>query len=48
MRKRIVATRRRRTYGTRLRSEHRVVPVGHGMRPTYGARTRRMLTRLFR
>jgi hypothetical protein len=40
--------RRQLLYGTRLRPEHRVVPVGHGARPTYGTRVRRMLTRLYR
>lgn len=37
-----------RAYGQRLGAEHRVVRVGHGLRPTYSRRMRRMLNRLFR
>lgn len=48
MTKRVTPTRRRRLYGTRLRAEHRAIPVGHGVRPTYNTRMRRLLARLFR
>jgi hypothetical protein len=35
-------------YGRQRRADHRAIEVGHGARPQYSRKTRRMLTRVFR
>jgi hypothetical protein len=40
--------RPRALYGQQARAEHRAVASGHGQRPEYSRKMRRMITRLFR